>query len=129
MRHLTSRTRSPLLLALSIALSIACSACASRPSSPEDIDAAFRSIQLDEAAIERAGRAVNRCDDACAAVEDASDAAARLCTTARELEDSDALTRCERAADRTSALFTNARAYCGCDDASAQAQPATLTAP
>lgn len=86
------------------ALALGSSGCggAQRP----DANAAFASIQVDEARIEHAALALSEGAEAAdretrsAATTEICEASAHLCETARALEDRDALDRCARAEER-----------------------------
>jgi hypothetical protein len=91
------------------------SACGAAP--PRDLHAAFASIQIDEARIERASLALERSDDDAERQtqgEEVCAASARLCDTARPLDDRDATERCTHAEDR-------------CDRATREAAPRTTS--
>jgi hypothetical protein len=86
-----------------------------------DVDAAFRRIQLNEARIEQADRALGSaradgspeaCAAACPAPESARAAAERVCDDAAAIEDADARVRCEQA--RTRSRGFSAPPACAC---------------
>jgi len=68
-----------------------------------DVNAAFASIQVDEARIERASLALEApTDDRAADRDEVCAASTHLCDTARPLDDRDANARCARAEERCS---------------------------
>ncbi|MFI5308321.1 MAG: hypothetical protein ACHQ53_13260 [Polyangiales bacterium] len=94
-------------------------ACASeRPSERGTLDLAFASIQRNEAGIEHArastGSADASCCEVCAAANDAAAEQVRLCGTAREAADVDALSRCESAQRSVRSIAERAGSRCRC---------------
>lgn len=94
------------LLAILLALAGTAAAGCGGARAEADLDAAFARIQVEEARIENASGADPR---DCAALEgcpEIRDATQRLCAIADDIDDADALARCERARRRAS----------GCDE-------------
>ena len=92
--------------------------CSSATPQRPPLDAAFARIQVHEAEIERARLDVQRpgpdCDPTCTAARSARLEQEGLCRVARDVDDADALTRCNRAHGAVASLNAQAARRCAC---------------
>lgn len=95
--------------------------CGASPRPAANLNPAFARIQVEEARIDRSTATLDdakaECSASCAAIDVARDAQAELCRVAKDIEDADALIRCERAARAVDRHAAGARERCRCETA------------
>lgn len=122
-----SRIRACLVAAILLSTALSGAGCGAGSRQPASKDTAFRRIQRHEAALQQAwaeaGQPGVSCARRCALAERASARVTSLCELARDIDDPDALARCQQARRKAEALNGRIHTECDCHDGAQAEQP------